>query len=96
MPERPAKNSAQSKPEGVDPMRCQKVYYTTKLNFPRPKRCPNNAIVERDGVHYCGIHDPERLKKSAVSREEKRQKKLAEKMALHRAYLYAKQRKLKS
>jgi hypothetical protein len=22
----------------------------------------NNASVERDGKHYCGIHDPERLK----------------------------------
>lgn len=33
--------------------------------------CSKNAKVERDGRHYCGIHDPVRIKERDAKRKEK-------------------------
>ena len=41
--------------------KCEAEYLITKMNFPRYKHCTNNAKVCRNGIHYCGIHDPVRL-----------------------------------
>lgn len=38
--------------------RCCATVYDHSMNFPRPKQCKRNAMVERDGKPYCGTHDP--------------------------------------
>ena len=50
-------------------MNCQAEYYITKLNFPRLKKCKNRAKVERSGIHYCLLHDPEKRKQKNLIRK---------------------------
>jgi len=72
---------------------CEAEYMITKLNFPRSKKCTNKAVCEREGISYCGIHDPERKKireeKNDLKKEETRNKKAS----LNFAYLSLKSRK---
>lgn len=45
---------------------CAKIY----SNYGNSS-CQKNAKVERSGKHYCGIHDPERLKERREAKTEK-------------------------
>jgi uncharacterized Zn finger protein (UPF0148 family) len=47
--------------------------------------CPNKAKVERDGKHYCGVHDPVRLAEKAAIREAKAEAEREESSARWRA-----------
>ena len=42
------------------------------------RQCTKNAVVERNGKHYCKIHDPERVKAKAAERQAKFDKELEE------------------
>lgn len=39
-----------------------------------PHRCERKAVVERDGRHYCKIHDPEYIRQKGDERRRKREK----------------------
>lgn len=41
-------------------------------SFTRSTQCPNKVKVTRDGIGYCGVHDPVRRRASQVARDEKR------------------------
>ena len=58
-----------SKPNDDRPMCCDRVYDVNAPWSMRFSPCSRRAKVERDGKHYCGVHDPERLK---AKREERR------------------------
>jgi len=65
-------------------MKCQAIYSTTGLN--RASSCI------RDGVRYCGIHDPERKKLRQERFDKQKEVTRETKFRLHLAYLNAKQR----
>ncbi|HWT40991.1 MAG TPA: hypothetical protein VN081_07060 [Dongiaceae bacterium] len=46
--------------------------------------CTKNAKVERDGMHYCGFHDPVARKEKQKARDDATRKKVAEEMRVHR------------
>jgi len=61
-------------------MKCEAIYSSKGSNFYRPKRCGNEAIVEVDGKHYCGIHNSERLEKKKREMEDDRKKRYYQKL----------------
>lgn len=55
------------------------VIMPSKFMWSNGSRCTRKAKVERDGKHYCGVHDPVRLKtaqneRDAIYREQSRER----------------------
>lgn len=72
-------------------MKCQAIYYTTNLSFPREKHCTNNATCIYNGFHYCGIHDPAKKAERHKISEEKKNANRIRKSNLNIVYLKLKQ-----
>lgn len=50
-------------------MKCEEKIFTRGLNFNKFRRCKNEAVVERNGVQYCRIHDPVYKEKKEKDKE---------------------------
>lgn len=48
------------------------VTYAEEEGWGPPHRCTNRGAVERNGEHFCGIHDPVALEGRRQARQDKR------------------------
>lgn len=54
--------------------KCEKMVFSDYRHCP----CRNNASVEREGKWYCGIHDPEKIKKKREEQDKRWEEKYKE------------------
>lgn len=64
------------------------------MNFHRTRQCTRPGIVERDGMHYCGIHDPVAKAEKAAKLEPQKKATRARNTAMYVAMIRAKKFKL--
>lgn len=57
----------------ADGPRCEKPVFSGYRHYP----CGNSAKVERDGKHYCNMHDPVRVAEKYKARAEENERQMA-------------------
>lgn len=65
------------------PKCCARIWNDQWLKY---RTCSRNAKVDRDGKHYCGMHDPVYQAKAREEREARWQAEMDERARLHRLH----------